>query len=146
MRKNRFCSAGLAVVATLAGTGVALAAQPPAKITAPIAASAPVAQHGVQVAIDPATGRVRTPTAADRQALGNQASSNRVGMTDRRPQNDAEAATTIKRNRAGRIGMSMQVPESQFNYLTAKINADGSVSIQHEGDDDSAAPQQEVTQ
>jgi hypothetical protein len=42
--------------------------------------------------------------------------------------------------------MSMQVPDSQFNYLTAERNADGTISIRHEGEGESPAPQQEVTQ
>ena len=143
MRKKLRTMVAMAAVATLAASGAATAAQPMSK-----AKPSTVAYQGVQVAIDPATGRLRAPTTAERQALSNailrdQAARPAAGQ---RPRTESEALSTLKINRKGRLGMSMQVPDSQFNYLTAERNADGTISIRHEGDGESPAPQQEVTQ
>lgn len=108
-----------------------------------------VVYQGVQVAIDPATGRLRAPTDAERQALSaamlrQQAAQLRAAGIDR-PQNQAEAQATLKRNPRGVVGMSMQVPENQMNYLTAERSADGSIDIHHQGDKP-AAKAKAVTQ
>lgn len=108
-----------------------------------------VVYQGVQVAIDPATGRLRAPTAAERQALSaamlrQQAAQLRAAGIDR-PQNQAEAQATLKRHSRGLVGMSMQVPENQMNYLTAERSADGSIEIHHQGDK-AAAKAKAVTQ
>jgi hypothetical protein len=113
------------------------------------AAKTAVVYQGVQVAIDPATGRLRAPTDAERQALSaamlqHQEAQLRAAGIDR-PLNQAEAQATLKRNARGRIGMSMQVPENQMNYLTAERRADGSIAIQHQGDEP-AAKAEAVTQ
>jgi hypothetical protein len=143
MQKNLMGAVAVAAVATLAASGAAMAAQPLSK-----AKPAAVAQQGVQAAIDPATGRLRAPTAAERKALANTSQSLQATrpVAGQRPRTEAEALSTLKVNRRGRIGMSMQVPDSQFNYLTAHRNADGTISIGHEGDGESRAQAQEVTQ
>ena len=137
-----------AAVAALATAGAATAAPPSAKAKA--AGSSSVAYHGVQVAIDPATGRMRTPSAADRQALSEvirrdqaRAASMR-SVAGQRPRTESEALSTLRINKKGRTSMAMQVPDSQFNYLTATRDADGKISIRHQGDDEATAPQ-EVT-
>lgn len=146
MQKKLMGVVAAAAVTALATGGVAMAAPPMAKAKQ----QATVAYHGVQVAIDPATGRMRTPTAADRQALReaiqrDQARSRATGyVAGQRPRTDSEALSTLKVSKKGRIGMAMQVPESQFNYLTATQDADGRVHVRHEGDSEAAAPQ-EVT-
>jgi len=143
MQKKLMGAVAVAAVAALATSGAALAATPTAKTK-----QGAVAQQGMQVAIDPATGRVRTPTAAERKALSDaiqrdQRTSRATGyIAGQRPRTEGEALSTLKVNKKGRVGMAIQVPESQFNYLTATRNADGSISIRHEGED--AAPQ-EVT-
>jgi hypothetical protein len=142
MRKKLRTMVAMAAVATLAASGAATAAQPLSK-----AKPATVAYQGVQVAIDPATGRLRAPTAAERQALSNAILRDQAKpAAGQRPRTESEALSTLKINRKGRLGMSMQVPDSQFNYLTAERNADGTISIRHEGEGESPAPQQEVTQ
>jgi len=73
----------------------------------PLAARA----QGMQAAIDPATGRLRAPTATERQALA--APSSAAGAPSaRRPRDEAEAQRTLRR---GPRGMSMQLPDSRFN-------------------------------
>ena len=138
MQKKLMGAVAVAAIATLAASGAATAAELVSK-----ARPAAVAQQGVQAAIDPATGRLRAPTAAERQALVRTQATRPVA--GQRPRTEAEALSTLKLNRKGRIGMSMQVPESQFNYLTAQRNADGSISIRHEGDGDHQVQPQEVT-
>ena len=144
MQKKLMGAVAVAAVATFAA-GAAMAAPPMSKMSK--AGQATVAQQGVQVAIDPATGHVRAPTAAERQALSNSRLNKSTGsVAGQRPRNESEALSTLRVNRRGRINMSVQVPENQFNYLTAQRNADGSVSIRHEGDADHDAAPQEVTQ
>ncbi|MDN5781427.1 MAG: hypothetical protein L0H23_05290 [Luteimonas sp.] len=142
MQKKLMGAMAMAAIATLAASGAATAAQPAsrAKLTTGT-------YQGVQVAIDPVTGRLRAPTAAERKALGKVLLAPSTGsVAGQRPRTEAEARSTLKVKRKGRIGMSMQVPETQFNYLTAERNADGSISIHHEGDGDGAVRAQEVTQ
>ena len=145
MQKKLMGAVAVAAVAALATSGAAMAAPPIAK-----AKQTTVAYNGVQVAIDPATGRMRAPTAADRQALSEAiqrdlAKSRATGyVAGQRPRTEAEALSTLKVNRKGRVGMAMQVPESQFTYIPATRNPDGSGSIRHEGDSEGPAPQ-EVT-
>ena len=145
MQKKLMGAVAVAAVATLAA-GAAMAGPPASKMSQ--ARQATVVQPGVQAAIDPATGRLRAPTAAERQALGNARPDSRStgSVAGQRPRNESEALSTLKVNRKGRIHMSVQVPENQFNYLTAQRNADGSISIRHEGDADHDAAPQEVTQ
>ena len=145
MQKKLMGAVAVAAVAALATSGAALAAPPIAKTK-----QSSVAYHGVQVAIDPATGRMRAPTAADRQALSEAiqrdlAKSRATGsVAGQRPRTESEALSTLRINKKGRVGMAMQVPDNQFNYLTATRNADGSISIRHQGDSEGTAPQ-EVT-
>ncbi|MFC3714851.1 post-PEP-CTERM-1 domain-containing protein [Luteimonas soli] len=147
MQKKLMGAVAVAAVAALAASSAAMAGPPASKGSK--ARQATVVQPGVQVAIDPATGRVRAPTAAERQALANtrMTSSRSTGsVAGQRPRNESEALSTLRVHRKGRINMSVQVPENQFNYLTAQRNADGSISIRHEGDADHDAAPQEVTQ
>lgn len=145
MQKKLMGTLAVAAVATLAA-GTAMAGPPASKMSK--ARQATVVQPGVQAAIDPATGRLRAPTAAERQALSNARVNTRStgSVAGQRPRTESEAMSTLKVNKRGRLGRSLQVPESQFNYLTAQRNADGSVSIRHEGDADHDAAPQEVTQ
>lgn len=107
--------------------------------------------QGVQVAIDPATGRLRAPTDAERQALTKlmlqrqAAASVMPRQAGERPRTEAEAKATIKRYRHGLIGMAMQVPENQMNYMTAQRMPDGTLRIGHQGDTQAPAKAQEVT-
>lgn len=146
MQKKLTGAVAMAAVATLAASGAAMAGPPASKMSR--TSQATVAQQGVQVAIDPATGRLRAPTAAERQALSSDLRNTRSAgsVAGQRPRNESEALSTLRVSRKGRIGMSVQVPENQFNYLTAQRNADGSISIRHEGDADHGVAAQEVAQ
>lgn len=102
-----------------------------------------VMYQGVQVAIDPATGRLVAPTAAQRQALSAamqpSAGMLRSGVNRAaRPATEAEAMSTLKRSTKGKYSASMQVPESLMSGLVAETHPDGSVTIHH--DHDTAAP------
>lgn len=127
---------GLLVVAG----AVTAAEQKPA---APLPASMNV--QGVQVAIDPATGRLVAPTAEQRAALSRamleqsaaNASAARAGLRGTAvPRNEADALRTFRNIRLqnGRQAMGMDVPESLMSSLEAERHADGSVSIHHQGD------------
>ncbi len=140
MQKKLMGALAMAAVATLAVSGAATAAQPATKAKA---RTTTVVYQGVQVAIDPATGRLRAPTAAQRRALSAAMLENQA-RTSARPVDEAQARATFKRNR--RTGaMSMQVPESQVSYLAAHRTADGAVEVGHEAVDTNAAAPAEVT-
>lgn len=103
-----------------------------------------VAAQGVQVAIDPVTGRLVAPSDAQRQALSaamltqpNRLSANAV---QQRPMTEADAARTLKRSSTGRYAAVMQLPESLSSSLVAEKQADGSIAIHHQGEGTHAAP------
>jgi hypothetical protein len=126
---------GLVVVATLVASVAAHAGDTTKPVPA-AAASQSVMFQGVQVAIDPATGRVRAPTAAEREALSKamlqpSAVRTKAGAVAR-PQTRADALKTLKRSRTGKYAASMQVPESMMSGLVAERRADGSISVHHD--------------
>lgn len=139
MHKNSVIRvAGLA----LAGLFVATAANA-AEPQAPLAAGTAVTVHGVQVAIDPATGRLVAPTAAQSEALSRAMLQREAHLTSRptarqaaMPRNAAEARATFRtiQLKHGRKAVGMALPESLMSNLVAERRADGSVSIHHEGD------------
>lgn len=98
---------------------------------------------GVTVAIDPATGRLRAPTAAE-QAKLRTAVSSRVRTADPMsiakpgPKTLAEARHTLRRDRNG--VMSMHVPEELMSSMTAHQREDGSIVIGHGDADGHVAP------
>ncbi|GAA3934249.1 post-PEP-CTERM-1 domain-containing protein [Luteimonas lutimaris] len=124
MQKKLMGAVAVAAVATLAASGAAMAAQPVSK-----AKPTTVVYQGVQVAIDPATGRLRAPNAVERRALSQALVRNQANSV--RPLDETQARATFKRNR--RTGMmSMQVPETQVSYLTAHRTDDGKIEVGHE--------------
>jgi len=103
--------------------------------------------QGVQVAIDPATGRLVAPTAAQRAALSaammrdaaapelktRSMNAGAVAATRwARPRTEAEAVKTLKRSSNGRYAAAMQLPESMVSSLVAESRPDGSVVIGHQ--------------
>lgn len=110
--------------------------------------------QGVQVAIDPSTGRLVAPTAAQRAALSaamlKEANAAPLGTThtmSQRPRNELEALKTLKRTKTGKYAAVMQVPETLTSSLVAETRADGAVVIRHQ--DEAATrgqPVQEVLQ
>jgi hypothetical protein len=97
---------------------------------------------GMKAAIDPATGRLRQPSAAEMRALQAKASQGR--MTTLRgvvPRNEAEARSTLRKLPRG--GYAIRVPEDRMSTLSATVQADGSVQLRH-ADAGSNAPAQEA--
>lgn len=137
MQKKLMGAVAMAAVATLAASGAATAAKPVSK-----AKPTTVVYQGVQVAIDPATGRLRAPNAVERQALSRALVKGQSRSA--RPADESQARATFRRDR--RTGMmSMQVPETQVSYLTAHRNADGKLEVGHEAAAKSDASATEVT-
>jgi len=96
---------------------------------------------GVTVAIDPATGRLRAPTAAEQAQLRTAVSSrlrtaDPMSIAKPGPKTRAEAERTMKRHPDGRV--SMQVSEDMMSYVIATQLEDGSIVITH-GDADGNA-------
>lgn len=104
-----------------------------------------VTVQGVEVAIDPATGRLIAPTEAQRTALSaamlEEARSQRAaGRTSLRPLDEAAAAQTLRRPTSGRYAAYMQVPETLVSGLVAETRPDGSVAIRHQDEPVGTAP------
>jgi len=147
---QRFLGHACVVIAGTLACGSVMASQSLKHAARPAATQSTVVFQGVQVAIDPATGHLRAPSDAERKAL-TQAMQQRQAAAavmpraaGQRPRTAAEALVTLKRNAHGRVGMSMQVPDNQFEYLTAERKSDGRLAIHHQGDAQAAAV--EVTQ
>ena len=126
----------------LAGSGDVLAAVQDGQ-------PATVLVQGVQVAIDPATGRLVTPSEAQRQALSaamlQQAASPSPRAVQQRPLTEADALKTLRQFSIGPIAAMMQLPETLMSSLVAERQVDGSVAVHHQGEA-ARAVAQEVTQ
>jgi hypothetical protein len=98
---------------------------------------------GMKAAIDPATGRLRQPSAAEMRALQTKASQPGRMTTLRGavPRNEAEARRTLRKLPRG--GYAIRVPEDRMSTLSATVQADGSVQLRH-ADADGKAPAQEA--
>jgi hypothetical protein len=130
-------------------TGLALAslfvaaAANAAEAQTPTPTDTSVTVQGVQVAIDPATGRLVAPTAAQREALS-RAMLQRAAQAPARPalgqpvvpRNEAEARTTFRtiQLKNGRQAVGMELPENLMSSLVAERRTDGSLRIHHAGD------------
>lgn len=106
-------------------------------------ASATGSYAGVTVAIDPATGRLRAPTAAEQAKLRTAVSSrlrtaDAMSIAKPGPKTLAEARRTLRRDRNG--VMSMHVPEELMSSMTAHQREDGSIVIGHGDADGHVAP------
>lgn len=90
---------------------------------------------GMKAAIDPVTGKLRQPTAAEMSALQVKAAQNLSGVRSSAPRNEAEAQQTLRRLPNG--GYKIRVPQDRMSTLTATVQADGSVRVGHGSDDTS---------
>ncbi len=142
--RNKFVSAaGVAIVATLAGSGAAVAAQSQGS---PNAASGNTeVVQGRQAFVDPATGRLRQPTDAERRLLREQ-SRMRVEPSSSAnespwPRNEAEAARTFVRNRQG--SKAIAVPLSKMVEVAAEVDDDGVLHVREQQTGASKAEVQE---
>lgn len=91
---------------------------------------------GMKAAIDPATGKLRQPTAAEMRALQVKAAQNPTGLRSNAPRNEAEARRTLRSLPNG--GYKIRVPEDRMSTVTATVQADGSVRIGHDGSEQEA--------
>ncbi len=131
----------------LAGLFVSVAANA-AEPQAAVPADTMVTVQGVQVAIDPATGRLVAPTAAQSEALS-RAMIKRAAQAPARnalgqpaaPRNEAEARATFRtiQLKNGHQAVAMALPENLMSNLVAERRVDGSLDIHHEGDSHSAS-------
>lgn len=109
----------------------------PSKQPAPHAVAA-----GVQVAIDPVTHQLRAPTDAERAAYAKafQERQSRITSFSAQPRTRADAAKTVRVVDFGNgmRGKAVKVPQEMMSSVVATRNADGTISIHHDGDQ--AAP------
>lgn len=122
-RKTMWCGA---VVASLA-IGGAMAADGQAALEDAV----PVTFQGVQVHIDPATGRLRAPDAQQRQALAKVIQQDRKTALAQRPRDEIAARATLRTSRTGQVGAMIQVPDSLLSNVVAERQDDGSLRIAH---------------
>jgi hypothetical protein len=118
------------VILLLAG----LAAGTAAHAAEPASAPADGTQAALTAAIDPATGKLRAPTAAEQAQL--RAAAARMRTTGKAqtlgyavPRTRAEAERTMRRHADGHV--SMQVSEDMMSQVTAEVLPDGSVRVTH---------------
>src|SRR3546814_17286407 len=102
MQKKLMRAVALAAVATLAASSAAMAGPPVSRMSK--ATPAPAVQPGVQAAIDPVTGRLRAPTDAERQALGDARMSRQTpgSVAGQRPRHAREALAPLRLHRMAR--------------------------------------------
>lgn len=91
---------------------------------------------GMVAAIDPATGKLRQPTAVEMRALQVKAAQNRTGVRNSMPRNEAEAQQTLRKLPNG--GYRIRVPEDRMSTVTATVQADGNVLVGHDGSEQEA--------
>jgi len=128
---------GLVLTGMFTVVGAAHAADKPSTQATPHA----VAMQGVQVAIDPATGKLREPTAAERATYSKafQARQNRGTSLSTQPRTNADAMKTTRKItlHSGAHATGMRLPQERMSSVVATHAADGSISIHH---DDHGAP------
>ena len=100
---------------------------------------------GVKVAIDPATGRLRAPTAEEIRQLRTAAATTPAAAPasrgKRAPRNEAEARQTVRRHANG-SGVMAEVPEDRMSALVATQTADGRIVLEHRPLDAAGVPVQ----
>ncbi|MEJ7808759.1 MAG: hypothetical protein WKG03_22915 [Telluria sp.] len=119
----------LLLVSSLALASTAFAAEPAQEVDTTLY------YNGVKVAIDPVTGRLRQPTAAESAALKVSVATmptqkSRGGKA--MPKTRAEANRTVRKMRDGSVMMS--VSEDMMSAVVATKQADGTIRVQHEGE------------
>ncbi|TCV92299.1 hypothetical protein EC912_1074 [Luteibacter rhizovicinus] len=143
-------SRSLAQAAGLVLTGIFTVAGSAYAADTPQAAQQTVTLQGVQVAIDPATGRLREPTAAERAALSQAIGAKALQQSAfvGQPLNEVEARSTFKKVqfRNGATATSVKVPASLMSSVVAERLPDGSLAIHHDdGQTPSSSKAPEVT-
>lgn len=100
--------------------------------------------QGVQVAIDPSTGRLREPTAAERAALSKafQVRSSRASSLSAQPRTAADAKSTFRTVSLGNgvRAKAVRVPQELMSSVVAERASDGTLSVHHDDHGVQAAP------
>lgn len=111
------------------------------------AAPQTVVVQGVQVAIDPATGRLREPTAEERAALSKafgvqQQSATASKLSAGQPRTAVEAKSTFRSVSLsnGVRAKAVRVPQELMSSVVAERQPDGSLSVHHDDHGVQAAP------
>jgi hypothetical protein len=132
---------GLVLTGMFTVAGAAFAADTPSTQAAPKAAAGQSLQV---VAIDPATGKVRAPTAAERAAYAKaaQVRQSRVSALTGQPRTNADAVKTARKVtlRNGAKATGMRLPQERMSSVIATRAADGSLTIHHDDHGAQAAP------
>ncbi|NID16169.1 post-PEP-CTERM-1 domain-containing protein [Luteibacter yeojuensis] len=132
---------GLVLTGMFTVAGAAYAADTPAAQAKPQAASGQAMQV---VAVDPSTGQLRAPTAAERAAFSKAAQTRqaRVSALTGQPRTNADAAKTARKItlRNGAKVTGMRVPLERMSSVVATRAPDGSLSIHHDDHGVQAAP------
>jgi hypothetical protein len=105
-----------------------------------------VVVQGVQVAIDPSTGRLREPTAEERAALArafaapNATAASKLAVGQ--PRTAAEAKSTFRSVSLGNgvRAKAVRVPQELMSSVVAERMPDGTLSIHHDDHGAQAAP------
>ena len=130
---------GLVLTGIFTVAGAASAAE-----TSPAAAPQTVMVQGVQVAIDPSTGRLREPTAEERAALSKafQANAAKAASLSGQPRTAADARSTFHAVSLGNgvRARSVRVPQELMSSVVAERAPDGTLSIHHDDHGVQAAP------
>jgi acyl-CoA thioesterase FadM len=122
---------GLVLTGIFTVAGAAHAADTPQA-----AAPGTVMVQGVQVAIDPSTGRLREPTADERAALSKafQVNASKVSALNAQPRTAAEAKSTFSTVSLGNgvRAKSVRVPQEFMSSVVAERRPDGSLAVHHD--------------
>jgi hypothetical protein len=132
---------GLVLTGIFTVAGAVHAAETPAIQATP---QVRAVQAGQQVAIDPATGKIRAPTDAERAAYSKafQARQNRVTSLSTQPRTNADAVKTARKVtlQSGAKATGMRLPQERMSSVVATRAADGSISIHHDDHGAQVAP------
>jgi len=111
---------------------------------APAGAPRNVFVQGVQVAIDPATGRLVAPTAEQRAALSKafQVNGRKASSLSARPATAADAKATFRKISLGNgvRATGVRVPQELMSSVVAERAPDGTLSVHHDDHGVQAAP------
>jgi len=132
---------GLVLTGIFTVAGAVHAAETPATQASP---QVRAVQAGQQVAIDPATGKIRAPTDAERAAYSKafQARQTRVTSLSTQPRTNADAVKTARKVtlQSGAKATGMRLPQERMSSVVATRAADGSISIHHDDHGAQVAP------
>jgi hypothetical protein len=133
---------GLVLTGAIALASTANAAETPK--TTPQAETQNVFVQGVQVAIDPSTGRLREPTADERAALSKafQVKASKVSSLTSAPRTAADSKATFRTVSLGNgvRAKAVRVPQELMSSVVAQRAPDGTLTIHHDDHGVQAAP------